>query len=245
MNQTNKITNGIPLIEYTPDFATLKGVFFIIHGHTCTKDPMYFGSFPKRLTDLGYLVIAIDAYKHGDRIEEPYLSGKDDEKTIAMLDVIQKTCEDILFLYENIYQKIGGKLGFLGISMGGHVVFQMPKYIQKIDLLIPLIGSPDLKRHYIEMKSQIIGQERMENLNSIFANLSMNDEMFNQDSQMLIVEGKNDTIVSYLNAFDFYKRMRNKGYHHIEYFDFPVGHEITKEMENHVMDYIAKYTTQS
>lgn len=242
MIQVNKIYNKIPVIEFSPNTAHPMGVFFLVHGHTCSKDPMYFGTFPERLTDLGYLVVSIDAYKHGERIEEPYLTGQDYEKTEAMLEVIQRTSSDLLYLYQNIYQEIGGKLGFLGISMGGHIVFQMPKYIQKIDLLIPLIGSPDLKRHYIEMKSHIINPDRMNKLNSVFSLLNNDDSIYNKNDLMLIVEGKNDPIVSYRNAYDFYTRMKSKGYGNIEYIDFPVGHVITSEMENFVITFITKHT---
>lgn len=242
MNQVKKVINGIPLIEFTPNNTSPIGVFFLVHGHTCSKDPMYFGSFPQRITDLGYLVVSIDAYKHGDRIEEPYLSGQDYEKTEAMLDVIQRTCVDIKYLYENVYQKIGGKLGILGISMGGHIVFQMPKHIQKIDFLLPLIGSPDLRRHYLEMKSHVINATRMNGLIPLFSILHNEESIYNKNTLMYIVEGKNDTIVSYRNAFDFYTKMKNMGYHNIEYIDYPVGHVITNEMENDIMLYITKHS---
>lgn len=242
MNQVNKLINQIPVIEFTPQNIQTIGVFFLIHGHTCSKDPMYFGSFPQRLTDLGYVVIAIDAYKHGSRIDEPYLTGKDYEKTMAMLEVIQKTCIDLKYLYENVYHKIGGKLGFLGISMGGHIVFQMPKLISKIDFLVPIIGSPDLKRHYVEMKSEIINPKRMNELEPYFSALKNDDNNYNHEDLMYIIEGKNDLIVSYKNAYDFYLRMKSKGYNNIEYVDFPVGHVVTKEMENDVMEYIKNHT---
>ena len=242
MNQTNKILNHIPLIEYASETITPIGVFFLIHGHTCSKDPMFFGSFPQKLTEMGYVVVAIDAYKHGERIEEPYLSGFDYEKTMAMLDVIQRTCIDLKNLYINHYQHIGGKLGFLGISMGGHIVFQMPKYIQKIDFLIPIIGAPDLKRHYVEMKSNLLGEEKMNQLSTLLTLLSTDDSLYDKETLMLILEGKNDTIVSYKNADDFYQRMKSKNYPNIEYIDFPVGHEVTAEMENFVFNFILKHS---
>lgn len=59
---------------------------------------------------------------------------------------------------------------------------------------------------------------------------------------MLILEGKNDMIVSYRNALDFYTTMKNMGYHNIEYIDYPVGHVVTNEMENDVMIYITKHS---
>ena len=242
MNQVLKVINNIPVIEFYPNIGSPIGVFFLVHGHTCSKDPMYFGSFPQRLTDIGYLVVSIDAYKHGERTEEPYLTGQDYEKAEAMLEVIQKTCIDINYLYENIYQKIGGKLGILGISMGGHIVFQMPKHIHKIDILIPLIGSPDLKRHYLEMKSHVINGDRMKGLNQLFSILNNDYSIYNKSTFMLILEGKNDMIVSYRNALDFYTTMKNMGYHNIEYIDYPVGHVVTNEMENDVMIYITKHS---
>ncbi len=231
--------NEIPIIECYPEEAkSIKGVFFIVHGHTCSKELYYFGKLPERLTNLGFLVVSIDAYKHGLRMEEPYQSGQDYEKTMAMPEVIKKTAIDLSNLYLNHYIDFAGKLGFLGISMGGHIVYQMPKYLHKIDFLIPLIGAPDLKRHYQDMKASFLGQARMNELSSILVELENSDSIYDPSSKMLIIEGTQDNVVTYKNAYDFYTRMHDSGHLNIHYKDFPVGHTVTEEMEQTIEDFI-------
>lgn len=235
----NTTINGVPIIEcYPENVKSITGVFFIIHGHTCSKELYYFGKLPERLTNLGFIVVSVDGYKHGARMKEPYLSGQDYEKTMAMPEVIKKTANDLSYLYLNHYVNYSGKLGFLGISMGGHIVYQMPKYLKKIDFLIPLIGAPDIKRHYQEMKASFLGIERMNELHSILSELDNSDSIYDRSSKMLILEGTQDNIVSYKNAFDFYSRMHNSGYNNIHYKDFPVGHTVTEEMEQSIEDFI-------
>lgn len=236
-----KVYDGIPLLECNPDQGVkYQGVFFLIHGHTCSKELYYFGSLPERLTKLGFLVVSIDAYKHGDRKEEPYFSGMDYEKVMTMAEIVNITPKEISNLYIKYYHKNGGKLGFLGISMGGHIVFQMPKFLTNIDMLIPLIGAPDMRRHYQEMKLEVLGNERMELLEPLFSELTIPVTAYQFSTRVLILEGINDNIVSYKNAYDFYCLLHSKGYSNIFYQEFPVGHVVTPEMENVVEQFINK-----
>ncbi len=103
--------NHIPFTEYRPDIdVEIQGTFFFVHGHTCSKEPKYLGNLPLIFTRLGYLFVAIDAYRHGERKSEPYLLGNEIDKALAMPEVIEHTCSDLQYLYDNKYSKISGKL---------------------------------------------------------------------------------------------------------------------------------------
>jgi len=92
------------------------------------------------------------------------------------------------------------------------------------------------------MKSKLLGPDKMNQLTKILTELSTEDATYNRTTQMLILEGKNDAIVSFKNAYDFYQRMVNKNYLNIGYVDFPVGHEVTEEMENFVINFIMNHS---
>jgi uncharacterized protein len=240
--QIDRLINGIPVSEYHPESSEPKGVIFMIHGHTCSKEPRFLGNFPNEINRAGFLLVAIDAYRHGLRIAEPYMTGTDLDKAMAMPEVILKTCEDLAFLYEQEYHKIGGKLGFIGISMGGHVVFQMPKYLPNIEYLMPIIGAPDLKRHYYDSKAAVLGNHRLCELEDWWDVLSVSPLAYSKNMKVLIIEGEFDTIVDHRNAKTFFEKLERLGYESVNYCLFPVAHETTVEMEKLVHDFITGRT---
>jgi len=239
MKIIDKIIDSIPVSEYYPnESSTYKGLFFLIHGHTCSKESYYLGTLPERLTDLGYIVIAIDADKHGLRKAEPYLTGTNEEKVMAMLEVIYNTCCDIQWLYEKHYLKMGGKLGVIGISMGGHITFQMAKFLRNIDYFIPLIGAPDLKRHYQEAKFSLLNEQQQATLTPWFDKLVLKPEAISKSSKMLIIEGELDKVVNWLNAKDFFHELCEIGHANVHFESYSAGHEITVEMETRVSQFL-------
>mgnify|MGYP001766967888 CR=1 FL=1 len=239
MECSTKIMDGIPIIECAPEPSIpYQGVFFFVHGHTCSKELWYFGSLAERICKMGFRIVSIDAYKHGQRIEEPYLSKDPIAMTEAMISVILKTSNELRDLYEKHYRKMGGKLGILGISMGGHIAYQMVKRLPHIDILIPLIGAPDIRRHYYDSKIELLGKERLNKLEPFFEEAEIPYRDFAHVENGLMMVGANDHVVLPDNSKDYFQMYLKPNFAQLTLQTYPVGHEVTKDMENEIERYL-------
>jgi dienelactone hydrolase len=230
----------IPLIEYRPVIKKPKGLFIIIHGHGSNKEEGV-GEFPKILTNMGYMVVSIDAYKHGERKEEPYISNNLREVAIAMIDVVIQTTKDVLTLFNKHYSKLFPIFHIIGISMGGHIAYQLPKYTQKVQTIIPIIATPDLLKHYEISKKTIIGEFSSE-LTTKLQGLSLQKDLYlYQSIAILAINGSHDNVVSNQYSKAFIRELLKKGHHKAHYKEYECGHTVVKEMKDDMILFIQKY----
>jgi fermentation-respiration switch protein FrsA (DUF1100 family) len=122
--------------------------------------------------------------------------------------------------------------------MGGHIIYQMPKYINSIDFLIPILGAPDLKRHYNDNKLSLLGNVLLKSLDDWWDRLSVSTLAYSPTTKILIIEGELDTIVDYRNANSFYQKLISFGHKFIQFSLYPVGHEMTPRMESEIAEFI-------
>ncbi|MBN2504136.1 MAG: hypothetical protein JXB20_02210 [Bacilli bacterium] len=151
----DEIRFGIPLNEYYLARRQQKGLMFVIHRLNASKDTGP-GLIPKRLAELGYHVVSIDAYKHGERVEEPYITGSEKQRLTSMIEVINQTVLDIKFLYDNYYRDKFARVSFFGIAMGGIVAYQMPRIMTNVDTVVAIQASPYLKSLYHDKELKYI-----------------------------------------------------------------------------------------
>jgi esterase/lipase len=230
MLKVTKISDGVPLTEYYDEtLNTFKGVAFIVHGHTGNKDFHDIKRYPLELMNHGYYTISIDAYKHGERIEEPYLTLPYIDKTLAMPEVIYRTVIDIIMLYENHYKQISSKLLVSGTSMGGHIAFQMPKYYPSTYAIIPLIGSPDMESHFFLTKKDFIGDKISLCKQEIEA-LRIEDLTPYLNCKIAFYNGTKDEVVESRFAKKFYEHLVQLNHPMVEYKEFDCGHTVTIDM---------------
>jgi pimeloyl-ACP methyl ester carboxylesterase len=142
-----KELSKIPVVEYFPDQATFKGLYFIQHGFESNKTR---GAdfLAINIARLGYKVVSIDAYKHGNRKEEPYISMSGYYRLKEAFNVIDKTANDILDLFKQHYSAFD-QFNIIGVSLGGMVAYLLATRTDKINRLIPVVSTPDfLKQAY-------------------------------------------------------------------------------------------------
>ncbi|MCK7488472.1 MAG: hypothetical protein MZU97_25500 [Bacillus subtilis] len=120
----------------------------MIHGHTGNRFDATIVRFQNELAALGFYTVALDAFRHGDRKVEPYVTLNGEAIAKAMPSVLNQTCLDIATLYRTEFVTISPIVGVLGTSMGGHVAYLLPNYLPETLISIPLIGAPDVLRHY-------------------------------------------------------------------------------------------------
>jgi len=237
INQEDYVVEGIPITEYFKNDTPIKNVMFFIHGHGSNKQ-FGVGRFPEKIAQEGILVVTLDAFKHGLRIEEPYISGNGKKMAIAMIEVIERTTQDILRLFETRYEHRFSNYHVLGISMGGHIAFQSARASEKSSILIPIIGSPDLKGHYIASKKDLLGDD----LFKIIPDLEKLDLMESLDvfigKKLFILNGSKDQIVLDRFSIKLREELAKANHPDVIYRSYECGHEVTEEMEEDIISYL-------
>ncbi len=128
---------------------------FVIHRLGKSKDTGP-GLIPKRLAEIGYFVVSVDAYKHGERSSEPFISGSERQQLTGMIEVVNQTALDLKFLYDNHYHKKFASVSFFGIGLGGIVSYQMPRVMTNVETVVALQATPYLKLLYHEKELKYI-----------------------------------------------------------------------------------------
>ncbi len=225
-----KYIDGVPIIEYFDEtLNNYKGIVFLIHGHTGCKELKGLESIVEGFVQRGCFLVSLDAYKHGERILEPYVTKDYIEKTIAMPEVILHTIDDLVNLYRNYYKEISTHVTVIGISMGGHIAFQIPKYMPEVSVIIPLIGSPDIVNHYKVTKRDFLKERISECIDNV-NRLEITDTSSYMSVKIGAFNGDLDQIVDSKFVVMFINRMIALKHHQIYYESFKSGHTVTEEM---------------
>lgn len=236
---------GIPMNEYRlPDKKEYRGLLFVVHDFMSSKDHGL-GLLPKRIAELGYKVVALDAYKHGMRKEPPFTNGLEIQKKMAMLEVVNQTALDIKFLYDNFYRNEFDNVGVIGVSMGGMVAFQMPRIMEDIKCLVSFNGTPDMKalfhdRGYKHMMKDLSDQEK-EVAEEYFEKLDLSDYMERYDSiHIFATNGKNDVIVNKNSSKSFFNTLDASDNRDVTQKIYRANHELTEDMINDVLVWLSE-----
>jgi len=234
----DRIIDGIPVTEYRDDLAgTPRGVFFVVHGHTGEKADVR--DLAGRFAAAGWLGVAVDAYRHGSRREDPYGTGETLACTMAMPEVIVHTCLDLKHLAETTYAAYAPHISFSGTSMGGHIAFQMPNYYPA-EAIAPFIGTPDLYRHYAVTKSPMIGLRELGILKPWLDRLEIGpDYAAYRGVRIVIANGAEDDVVDYRFVVDFHDQLVREDHPDVSITLFPCGHVVTDDMQDAVLAALA------
>ncbi len=230
---------GVPLIECYDTKKMPKKLCFINHGFTSNKgEGTYFMMF--ELAKLGLHVVSVDAYKHGDRIEEPMITGSESEQIREIYDYIIQTGKDIKMLYDDVYQEQYGDFMICGISMGGAETFYAGMMIPQAKWLAPMIGFPSFY-DFGKADFESLGID-LEEAEQYLEALKVHDPTINierfKGKNLLILNGNKDDVVPVKYARNFYEKAKNVDRIEARMVEFPVGHEVPSIMQEEVYKYI-------
>lgn len=236
----NKIIDNIPLNEYYLDQKGFIGLVFVQHGYQSNKSR---GSdlLALNLARLGYKVVSIDAYKHGERIEEPFISMNEYKRFGSVFNVVTRTADDIINLHKAYYEEEFKTYDFIGISMGGMIAFYLATVTDKINKLVPAIGTPS----FLEMTKYIVDLGDSEKYNQIVENNLVRIKKIdpvNHVSQMkytkmFILNTTRDEVVPGKFSEKFYNENKNDKMSFRYYDDV---HFINREMTNDILSFISE-----
>ena len=242
----DSVKQGIPVNEYyLPNQSTYKGVFFVVHGFESSKD-FGVGLLPKQIAELGYFVVSVDAYKHGLRIQEPFLSGDDWTKTKSIFEIIEQTTNDIAMLYQTEYSSISNVVGISGFSMGAMISYQLPRILPEVQIIVPFIGTPRLTTllnipKYINLVNSMSKKES-DDIQHICHKLDLSFHLQRYTSlSILALVGQKDGMVSMEDNVQFIQHIQHLGNHFASIKSYPVGHQLSDDMINDALNFIRKF----
>ncbi len=236
----NKIFQEIPFNEYYLKHYTYKGLVFVQHGFQSNKNRG--GDYLAiNLARLGFFVIAVDAFKHGDRIAEPYISGQEYKRYADVFEVVTHTAIDILSIYQSRYAKKYKVFDFIGVSMGGLIAYQVAMQTDKIRKLVPVISSPK----FLELAKATVNVGSMEKYQKIINNnieyIKSIDPINHLDKlnyhQLFILNTTQDNVVLPIFSQTFYEEYQNDKMHFKLYEDI---HNVNQVMQEDILSFIAE-----
>lgn len=235
----HQVYKGIPYNEYYSDIKDSKGLVFIQHGFESNKNrgADYIGV---DLARLGFNVVAIDAYKHGSRIEEPFISKENYEKFEDAFNVIDKSGDDILEIYNGLYESRFESFDFIGVSMGGMIAYNCALKTNRINRLIPVISTPylyQLAEWLVDREDNDFYREKLVNIKDYIVSI---DPYYKMEElkyhELYMINTLRDDIV----PFKFSDHLYGQNLENVSFQVFDEKHVVSREMKEHILSYIAK-----
>lgn len=226
----------IPLVECYLDDNKNKPLIFFNHGFTSNKEQGAY-HYIFELAKRGFYVVCIDAYMHGERIKEPFISGTHKTKQQHMFEVIMQTGHDIKNLYNNYYKNNFKDVYIMGESMGGAVSYFTATIFNEVKGIISIIGSPSFVE-FCEYKIDKQGWDKnryMDFLNDLEKHDPIKKINLFKDKKILMVNGSEDEIVPYIWAEKLYEELTiNNINPNVDFKLFRCGHSSPEEMKQEV-----------
>lgn len=151
MRKNDYILDGIPISTYEVENGNKKPLIYFFHGFTGNKDANIMGR-GEILANLGYYVVAIDAYMHGERMTNFDKNRSNINKYEDIIEVVIQTAEDAKKLfhkyfryYENI---ITDSYHAYGVSMGSLISFYLGTIDTKLKTIVGLVPTPSFIDFY-------------------------------------------------------------------------------------------------
>lgn len=235
---SNSCYDNIPYNVYYKENINYKGLVFVQHGFGSNKERGT-DSISLNLARNNYFVVSVDAYKHGERIEEPFISGPAYKMFADAIDVVHLTAKDILRLYDNVFAKSFNSFDVIGISLGGMIAYLLSTFTNKINKLVPVISSPMFTK-IVYLETEIDELEKyLEIVNKKRAEVELFDPSKNIDKmkykKMFILNGTKDTVIPKRHSEAFYEQF---SVDNVTFKLYEEGHNVSRGMQEDILSFI-------
>ncbi len=235
----NIVKDSIPVNEVYIEGGTPKGLVFVQHGYLSNKERGGdYLAIP--LARLGYFVVCVDAYKHGERKEEPFIDAPDFEKLQEVMLVITKTALDIKKLHEEFYTDYP-TFDMIGVSLGGMVAYYLATETTKINKLIPVISTPDFLDkaihaiHDAGLREEEVLTPKNRNYIEGVNPVNRMDKLVYEELLMLC--GTRDNVVPMQASKDWYDIYKSDK---ITFKTYDASHNVTRIMQADIYEFLQK-----
>lgn len=156
----SEATENVPLLIYKPVSKALKKmpVVICLHGTGGSKDDASITSLLYSFTKLGFMAVAIDARYHGERIKKIAGHNYYTEAIIQAWQNKDSTHQQHPFFFDTVYDLWrlvdylisrpdvdAGRIGMMGISMGGIETWMAASVDTRIKVAVPVIAAQSFK----------------------------------------------------------------------------------------------------
>ena len=224
---------GIPTTTYYINDGTKKPVIYFFHGFAGDRKTGIMGR-GEQLAQLGFFVVAMDAYLHGERQPTYFrdLSYGDKQKEIVNIQI--QTAKDAKMLFEQFFKDHPAvdpsEVFTYGVSMGAGSAFYLGKIMEEVSTIVSIVGSPSFYAFYQE-KQAFYSWPTNTYYDQNLAYYQMIDPLLNfeafQDKNIFMGNGATDTTVPKKFAEDFASKLNNDN---VVYKVYDIGHSSTPEM---------------
>jgi dienelactone hydrolase len=148
---TNDFLEGIPFTTYQKADGKRKPLIFFFHGFSGDRTIGIMGR-GEMLAELGFYVVALDAYLHGERKLALFDQLTYSEKQKDTFNITMHTAKDAKRLYEKYFQYDEsvhpGAVYAYGVSLGAAVTFYLASIMKELKTFISIVGSPSMVDFY-------------------------------------------------------------------------------------------------
>lgn len=145
--------DGIPITTYTLNNDNVKPLIYFFHGFSGNKDSNIMGR-GEILANMGFYVVAIDAYMHGLRMPESEKLRSNVKRYEDIIEFVLHTAEDAkrLFMKYFKYHKhvISDGYHAYGVSMGSLTAFYLGTIDINLKSIVGLVPTPSFVDYYAD-----------------------------------------------------------------------------------------------
>ena len=237
------ILEGITFDIYKNNSLQPKHLLFFFHGFTANRFDG--NNHIKALVDTSAIVIAGDAYFHGERERASFKSLTPANKQREIINIVIKTAQEIKYFY-NKYCSLypGGNslpLTAYGVSMGAAIALYLGTIMSELKTIVSIVGSPsfcDFYKYKQQRYSFLKDDYFNINLNSYKKEDPLEKYQLLQGKNIFLSGGVDDEIVPMIYAKELARKLKSSN---VIFKKYNIGHASTKEMLNDSYEFIKKY----
>lgn len=234
MNIKQRVDQSLVWWECTSDLCLPSHLYIFLYGFENSLKTVHF-DFVEQLTNQGYLVVLPELSYHGERIQEPFLTGDFASRVRTMFSIIENTPSEIYHIRKHYIDRYP-TFAIGGVSMGAMIAYYLAHQDQDIRLVHAMIGTPHISTLLEQSNHQWILSSLANHERKIFqdqlARLIVPTSHPNYQMITWFIQlGELDTMVSLDSNLQFIKNLQEQECP-VLYKIYPCGHEITIEMKN-------------
>lgn len=157
MKKTDLLLDGIPVTTYEIDDNIKKPLIYFFHGFTGNKDANIMGR-GEILANLGFYVVAIDAFMHGQRLSEEDKKKTGAQRYEDIIEVVMHTANDAKVLFHKYFKHMSNinsdAYYAYGVSMGSAISFYLNTIDPLIKGMVGLVCFPSFVEYYKQRAKQ-------------------------------------------------------------------------------------------
>jgi alpha-beta hydrolase superfamily lysophospholipase len=241
----------IPVLElYNPDLAGKLPTVIILHGFHGHKARHLSDSY--HLAKHGLYVVAMDAYRHGDLLDDSFARLTRAERTRDFWEIVMKTApmiDRLVGYYKNHDKADGRRIGLLGRSMGGMVIYHylatgQPMNVKAAVIMASTPAWMSFERQYLQKNPELKAFFSMGTTHMTVENEPNHRIEALKDLPLLLVNGIDDPVIPIDDVRRSFTRLQtvyqNKERLRLSEYQ-GIGHQVTPSMVKEAAAWLERY----